>query len=168
MSTHFFAHVSRTHGLILLAVRYRTLCPVGPPLDTQWLNAPEFAQSSKKLGIGKFMMIIKTWANSWSTSDRYHEETRLPCIMGCQCFVSCEDDAKDVLAHYLECPILWTVINSAALTLQRPQEGSAECRACLCNPTLNDFKRLVVAFNVYHSLRLGHRTVVASATRSCK
>ena len=88
--------------------------------------------------------------------------------MGCQCFVSCEDDAKDVLAHYLECPILWTVINSAALTLQRPQEGSAECRACLCNPTLNDFKRLVVAFNVYHSLRLGHRTVVDSAIRSCK
>ena len=125
----------------MLAVRYRTLCPVGPPLDTQWLNAPEFAQSSKKLGIGKFMMVIKTWANSWSTSDCYHEETRLPCIMGCQCFVSCEDGAKDVLAHYLECPILWTVIHSAALTLQRPQEGSAECRACLCNPTLNDFKR---------------------------
>jgi hypothetical protein len=47
------------------------------------------------------MMFIKTITNSWSTSNRYHETIRLPCIFGCE-------GAKDTLKHYLSCDILWT------------------------------------------------------------
>ena len=41
--------------------------------------------------------VLKTWCNSWSTSYRYHEGTRLPCLLGCA-------DKPDNQIHYASCP----------------------------------------------------------------
>ena len=55
---------------------------------------------------GVAMMFIKTLSNSWFTSNRMHEEVRLPCIMGCE---ACEDR----LVHYIHCAPLWDVVCTA-------------------------------------------------------
>ena len=122
--------------------------------------------SVRSLGLGAFMQVIKTWANSWSTSDRYHEELKLPCIWGCRCFFQCEEDARDELAHYLECPIFWAFLDSCLRVPLSMCFLPADVRACLHTPSRNDFKRIVVAFRSYHAIRSNHRDEVVRAVQS--
>ena len=42
---------------------------------------------------------MRTWSNSWSTSYRYHESRRLPCLLGCR-------GKPDCLSHYACCPLI--------------------------------------------------------------
>ena len=51
------------------------------------------------------MRVVKTWTNSWATSDRYQEPEVLPCLFGCT-------GEEDVLEHYLVCPILSLVLRT--------------------------------------------------------
>ena len=37
----------------------------------------------RQLRVHEAFQVIRTWGNSWSTSDRYHERVRLPCLFGC-------------------------------------------------------------------------------------
>ena len=75
---------------------------------------------------GHSLMFVKTIVNSWSTSYRYHETVRLPCIFGCE---GCRDD----LEHYLFCDTLWTASCSALgldivwLNLNFPQRFGYPC-----------------------------------------
>ena len=112
------------------------------------------------------MIIIKTWANSWATSDRYQEDLRLPCIFGCAQFCCCEPNSKDYLTHYLACPILWNLVDSA---INSPVLYAAPLpvqNCCFNNPSQDDLKRLAVAFKSYHAIRLSHPEVVRRALRS--
>ena len=63
------------------------------------------------------MSVIKTVCNSWATSTRYHEDVRKSCFVGCHCFLDAsgseQDTPTDSLAHYLACPLLWSLIDSA-------------------------------------------------------
>ena len=95
------------------------------------------------------MPIIRTWANSWATSERYKETHRLPCIFGCL-------NARDELSHYIQCEVLWTMI--AACTGSRLEDLTITDaqKLCWCTPSLWSCKRLTVAFSVYHALRIGH------------
>ena len=77
--------------------------PNWEPSDV-WIQ--EFAQARYRLPKKILYMVIKTWANSWCTTTRLHENTLWPCIFGC-----C--DEEDSLAHYLRCPRLWSSISSA-------------------------------------------------------
>ena len=43
--------------------------------------------------------VIKTLANSWASSYRYHEKIKLPCLFGCT-------HGIDSLQHYTSCPTL--------------------------------------------------------------
>jgi len=47
--------------------------------------------------------VLKTCFNAWTTSSRMHSEHVLPCLFGCK-------DEKDILSHYLRCPVLWAPI----------------------------------------------------------
>ena len=92
---------------------------------------------------------------SWATSDRYHEEVRLPCLFGCE--------AKDELAHYLECPILWAFVNSAEKAHPDQWSCAPQERACFVHPDIRSLKCLAVAYRSYHALRLGNKDKVARA-----
>eukprot|EP00972_Heterocapsa_arctica_P047620 7023676-Heterocapsa_arctica.AAC.1 len=46
------------------------------------------------------MCVVKTYLNSWTTTARFHEERRLPCVFGCA-------EGADSLPHYVACPKLW-------------------------------------------------------------
>ena len=109
----------------------------------------------KKSGMSVAMCVIKTWGNSWATSERYHEEVRLGCIFGC--------DAKDDLHHYLHCDPIWALFNSVAGTPRTEWDEPAEIRTCLLNPTVLRAKRIAVAYRVYHAIRLGHKEELQGA-----
>ena len=119
----------------------------------------------KDIGVSRAMIIIKTWANSWSTSDRYHEDHRFPCIFGCRSHVQCDPKAKDVLSHYLDCPILWSLVYSARGDPLNVVVSPLE-RACIWQPTRDSLERLVIAHQVYHALRLGYRELVVKAIKT--
>ena len=48
------------------------------------------------------LKVLKSWCNGWATSNRYHEDVRLPCLFGCN---NCKDDMQ----HYLQCPHLFAL-----------------------------------------------------------
>ena len=74
-------------------------------------SAAQFAlddtfKAMRKLRKHEAMQVIKTWVNSWSTSDRYHEDVLLPCLLGCA-------DKPDDLQHYIHCPRIWDITRIA-------------------------------------------------------
>ena len=46
-----------------------------------WLEA--VTPALRKLKCFEVIQVLRTWSNSWSTSYRYHETRRLPCLLGC-------------------------------------------------------------------------------------
>ena len=44
------------------------------------------AQVCNGLSLHISMSLLKTCANAWATSHRYHENPRLECVFGCMCF----------------------------------------------------------------------------------
>ena len=111
-------------------------------------------------------MVSKTWANSWSTTERYHEEQVLPCIFGCRQYRGCEAGAKDSLGHYLDCPILWLLLYSVLRTPSFSISAPGAKLACLSRHSLNDLRRLCLAFKCYHALRMGHPKRIIKAVKS--
>ncbi len=77
----------------------------------------------KRLRKHDVMRVVKTWVNSWATSDRYHEAVRLPCLFGCR--------KLDKLPHYVFCPILFFLVSKILPVPAQPLE-----RIGLVNPTL--------------------------------
>ena len=104
------------------------------------------------------MCIIKTWTNSWVTSSRFHESTRLPCIFGC--------DAKDELKHYVVCEPFWTIIHNC--TGARAADLATETCVLICTarPTLASIRRLFVAYRCYHKLRFENGEEINRAKES--
>ena len=51
-------------------------------------------------------VVLRTWANGWTTSRRMHESRQLDCIFGCP-------GQRDDLAHYLRCERLWRGLKTA-------------------------------------------------------
>ena len=89
------------------------LCPSRPEVD---MNVSEAFQVLQKLRRHDAMSVIKTWTNSWATSDRYHENEIFPCLLGCHCHSKYQtpiSEARDALAHYYQCPVLRTFVRHA-------------------------------------------------------
>ena len=111
-----------------------------------------------KVGMSTMMMVIKSWANAWTTCDRLFEDLRLPCILGCG-----DVGAKDSLSHYLSCSVFWALLNSACRSPASHWDVFAQANICLADPEPFDIQRLAVAFRAYHILKLGHRREIESA-----
>ena len=47
------------------------------------------------------MCWLKAVAGGWHTTTRMHEDTKWPCIFGCE--------GAGNLTHYVECPVLWQI-----------------------------------------------------------
>ncbi len=87
----------------------------------------------KKLRKHDAMRVIKTWVNSWSTSDRFHEAIRLPCLFGCP--------HLDRQQHYVFCPILFYLTAQIIPTSNQPLE-----RIGIANPTIGSLKAVACVF----------------------
>ena len=131
------------------------------------------------------MSVIKTLSNSWATSARYHEDVRKWCLVGCHCFSGADDSGQgplslsdseavlgipvpslsldteqgpptDSLAHYLACPLLWSLIDSACRSPCTEWDLTVPQRLCLVNPTLRRVKVLAIGYRIYHAIKIGH------------
>ena len=95
-----------------------------------------------KLRKSEALMVLKTWANSWCTSYRYHESTLLPCLFGCP-------SSPDKQAHYVMCPWLYKIVS-----LIRPETSSDPLeRLAMKNVTLESLKCVACVFAGYHSIK---------------
>jgi len=93
--------------------------------------------------------ILKTWVNSWATSDRYHEEIRHKCFFGCPL-------AKDALPHYLSCPALWAKLELLPLA-PSPLPSSPPERLGILNPSLKNLCVISCCFHAYHYTKSHYR-----------
>jgi hypothetical protein len=96
---------------------------------------------------------LKTVTNAWCTSTRMHEPVHLKCIFGCK-------DAKDCISHYLECLILWSIINEAFQGFVHPLPTG---KLNYLEPSSNSVIVISAAFEVYHALKIGLRETVEAA-----
>ena len=119
--------------------------------------AAEFLTFSKRLPMQARMAALKTWGNSWCTSERFHEEVILPCVLGC--------NGKDELAHYLECEFFWTLLEASTESRTSELHLCKTKWACLINPSRSSTLKLLVAFLAYHALRMRYRDELHRAVR---
>ena len=95
----------------------------------------------KQLKSHDALKVIKTWLNGWATSSRMHEDTILPCLLGCEC-------GEDSLKHYIMCSHLFAFckylfkLDSCPLT-----------RLAVKNPTISNLKIVACIFSAYHALK---------------
>ena len=142
---HQLPNANHWHGLI--ERRLNTFGLPNPNVEFFSSNLKAtLASLSSKSRKGHSLMFVKTIVNSWSTSYRYHEPDRLPCIFGCE-------GCKDNLEHYLVCDVLWAaacsalVLDSGWLNLSFPQRLGFPC------PHINHIYLNTVMFKTYHCLR---------------
>ena len=80
------------------------------------------------------VQVLKTWTNSWATSLRFHDDKRLPCLLGCDC-------ARDKVEHYVVCGRIHSAVDNmvvkpsddvsfADFGVARPSEFALRCTAC--------------------------------------
>jgi hypothetical protein len=82
-----------------------------------------------------------------------HEPVHLTCIFGCR-------DAKDCISHYLECLILWSIINEVFQGFVHPLPfGNVN----YLEPNTNTVIVISAAFEVYHALKIGLRETIETA-----
>ena len=111
----------------LLQRRLSVLIPGSGILVDQALKSLVTALSTTTQSNG--LLVIKTVANSWTTSYRYHEHVLLDCVFGCHKMRPLRKGAthRDTLSHYLVCPRLWSMINHIW-----PYDSPADAESRLC------------------------------------
>ena len=96
------------------------------------------------------MAWFKTVTNAWCTSSRMHESSQLQCIFGCR-------DCKDMLGHYVECNILWSILHESFGGVFPPSKVS---RLNYQHPSQQNIIVISAAFEIYHALKIGLRHIV--------
>ena len=109
-------------------------------MDFQFKDACNILRSLRKHDA---MQVIKTWVNSWATSYRYHEEPRLPCLLGCV-------DGCDAQHHYVYCTHIRQIQDSL---LYSPPSPSALTRIGIIDPTRDSLLTVMATFAAYHAVK---------------
>ena len=86
------------------------------------------------------------------------ENVFLDCVFGCI-------GSKDKLIHYLECPIILSIVNEAFSGLLAPQAFS---RIGYVEPTALKFAQVACMFQAYHAVKIGMRCEVDKALQTRK
>jgi hypothetical protein len=88
------------------------------------------------------VQVIKTWANSWATSHRFHKACRLSCLFGCL-------DGADSINHYAFCPFL-----RDAMIQSSPDPTNLTFYSLLgmVNSSRDTLKGVAAMFYAYHSV----------------
>ena len=137
---------------VFLRKRIVTLCP-GIPIDIQ--NASKHCiESFKQLHPSELVMCLRTLANAWTTSYRYHETPLLPCIFGCNIFRPVLKGVyyKDDLQHYLVCKQLWKLVDMVLGLKSTPSPAHRLCLLADHPPPL----ALVIDHSMYHGIKQGN------------
>jgi hypothetical protein len=131
-----------------LSEAFAPLCNPLPVID--WEPA---ANLLKTVPTHAAITVIKTWANSWTTSARFHDGKLVHCCFGC-------DTGDDSIEHYLVCAPLWRNVSSA--TGYACAEDVLE-RICISAPTRENLVNLLVASITYHTVKHQYLSLVWTA-----
>jgi hypothetical protein len=103
------------------------------------------------------VQVIKTWANSWATSHRFHEACRLSCLFGCP-------DGVDSINHYAFCPFLRDVMIRCS---SDPSDPTYYSLLGLVNPSRDTLKGIAAMFYAYHAVSFhpAARALLSSRTQ---
>ena len=71
----------------------------------------------------------------------------------------------DSLAHYLACPLLWSLIDSACRSPCTEWGLGVPERLCLVNPSARRVKLLAMGFRIYHTIKKGHSEIWDTAVQ---
>ena len=99
-------------------------------------------QVLKGNGVADVLKVLKSWCNGWATSNRYHEDIRLPFLFGCN---NCSDDMR----HYLQCPHLHAL---QKFMIPATSEDPL-IRWSLINPCKESFQQIACAQSGHHAVR---------------
>ena len=134
------------------------------PSGDQWSSRSAFIADlqksilriSKCCGKGIILSILKTWANSWATTSRMHEDVRWPCILGCPGEI-------DDLSHYLVCDRFWSGILAGVSAPASLIQVDPLIKICIINPSALWAGLCAIGFKTYHAIRRDHRAEVHAA-----
>ena len=101
-------------------------------------------------------MVIRTIANSWTTSYRFDETIKLSCVFGCP-------DCKDELRHYLNCTALWRLIFDIS-----GGESLSDIPSRMCITAEGSPKRTALAHLIYHYIKVGNRHLLPAFSETSK
>ena len=87
-----------------------------------------------------------------------HENVILPCIFGCA-------GQEDRLSHYMHCITMWSILNESFGGIFAP---SLVSRLGYQSPCPQKFIVIACAFEVYHALKVGNRSIVEECVASCR
>ena len=123
---------------LVVTVRKRASKLVQLPVSERSVSQLPTALKASRLHVAT--CCLKTVANAWATSHRYHEQVRLGCVFGCV-------GGDDSLSHYLSCPVLWNLVGDSF----PPRDSTSPIdRMCLRSPTKLRVVQLFCAYHIYH------------------
>lgn len=102
---HFVKHLFPNDLLVTLKRRLKDILGTHKSHVVE-ANLELAIQTLKKLAKFEVIHVLKTWANSWAASYRFHEDKRLPCLLGCP-------TGQDCMKHYQSCPALRSLVLDA-------------------------------------------------------
>ena len=109
------------------------------------INLVQCMEVIKRLRTADSVKVLKTWVNGWCTSYRMHEDSKLPCLLGCSAM-------PDSLAHYVQCPFIYALSKFFI-----PQTSSDPLvRMGLVCPEPQHYHTMCCVFSGYHAV---HRAV---------
>lgn len=88
------------------------------------------------------LKVLKTWCNGWAASNRYHNDIRLPCVVGCS-------EQRDDMKHYLDGPHLFA-LQKFMIPATSPDPL---IRWSIINPCIESCKQVACTHCGYHAAR---------------
>ncbi len=129
---HNISDTFRTRALTALALPHPFIMP----------SIASIAGALKGFRKHDIMKVVRTWSNSWTTSDRYKESCILPCLFGCR-------GELDSQKHYSKCPTLFAIVRC----LRPSTPPCPKKRMGLLEPERDNLAALSCAYTGYHTLR---------------
>jgi hypothetical protein len=152
---HLFKFLHPDDNCIILSRRLHFI--LGKFCADGWLDAVTPLLSQLKCF--ESVQVLRTWSNSWSTSYRYHESRRLPCLLGCH-------DMPDCISHYSSCPLIHEYVSATF--------GPSLSAECLNNfgtsaRTLDALRQVACIYYAYHVVKFhpGIRIIHNHACTPC-
>jgi hypothetical protein len=134
-----------------IKVAFSALCNPVPVID--WTPAATFLKAAPSHAA---VVVLRTWANSWTTSTRYHDRKTKYCCSGCPAEL-------DDLAHYLVCQRLWHTVTVAT---QTPCSDDVLEKLCIRSPSRSNLLNLLVASGTYHTFKMQYLERVCEASEN--
>ena len=113
-----------------------------PPSAARWSEVRTFMVA---LPPSWAWALLRTWAGGWTTTARFSSSVRRGCLFGCT-------GQADAMAHYLVCPVVWT-LSSSYLRTAAPEDVLGRLGLPAGELTEEGVQHAVFANFLYHKVK---------------